>query len=161
MTLRRGIMAQMASGKLRYAEGEMTLESNNASLNIAHNLNSTQILVIAQRINSDHSNVEYSASAYTTFAFFGATKDVVAWDKTQVYVFNGGTGQYFIDTGTGNTWPSGTYSYFSANAGTSPATGSLVKPSAGLEVVDNNTVIMRPSYQCLAGRWVWRAWALD
>ena len=166
MDIRRnmmGVIANMAGARM--ASGEFTHTSGVAYLN--HNLNSKKIVVVMQRINSDHSNINVT-SQYQSVMIFGATVEALQLDETQTYSLNGGTQAHFDSTNetVNGVYPKGINSFFPSATQEYPQNGVMAYAMRGVEARDasgasDNTVRIYPTYGLTAGRWVWRCYALD
>ena len=164
MNIRRGLLAQMASGHVRMASGEFTQVSGVAHLE--HNLNSKKIFVVMQRVETDHSNIN-STNEYQSVMIYGATVEALGLDEQQTYSLNGGTAAHFDSTNTSSNsaYPKGINARFSS--GDYPNNSVMAYSDRGVSALDsaanpsNNVVRIYPVYGLTAGRWVWRAYALD
>lgn len=164
MELRRGLMMGMG-GKARMSSGEFFHEDTSPYETITHNLGTTAIFFVAQRVNDDHSNID-SSNRYKTLFLYGATSTQLNIDQQQTYSYNGGNQTHFDENGTTDgPWPEGLYAYFGTTTATSPNSAVLNTPSwlfggPMIEPVSSNEVTIRSRYALLSGRWVWRAYAL-
>jgi len=155
---------QMA-GRSRMASGEFTQVSGVAYLN--HNLGTKKILVIMQRVNSDHSNVDAN-NQFKSLMIFGVTVEALQLDEEQTYSLNGGTKASFdsTNTTTQGVYPKGLNAFFPGTTGTYPSYLAMSYAARGVTAEDqngasDNTVRIYPTYGMIPGRWVWRAYALD
>lgn len=149
------------------ASGEFVLDAASSGINIIHNLSTNKIFIIAQRINSDHSNIN-NTNRYQNVLFYGITKEALNIDETQTYSYNGGTqASYKSNVTTDSAYPYGVYSYFPAETGTVPTmnivsnNGWFAPNPQMVTPINLNEVFVFPRYQLCPGRWVWRAYALD
>ena len=153
------------AGKTRTASGEL-MHTSGVDY-ITHNLGTKKILVIMQRVESDHSNID-TTNQFQSIMVVGATLEALDLDEQQTYSLNGGTAAHFNSVGadTNGAYPKGVNSYFPAANGAFPANGVMAYPYRGVRAWDgsaesNNVVQIYPIYNLAPGRWVWRAYALD
>ena len=153
------------AGKSRMASGELMHISGVEY--ITHNLGTKKILVIMQRVESDHSNIN-TTSQFQSIMVFGATVEALDLDEQQTYSLNDGTKAHYNSVGvdTNGAYPKGINSYFPVANGTHPVNGVMGYPYRGVRAWDgsaesNNVVQIYPAYNLAPGRWVWRAYALD
>lgn len=166
MNIRRGLLAQMASGHVRMVSGEIT--STGGAIYITHNFGTKKIFAILQRVNDDHSNID-TTSQFTSVAIFGATVELLDLDESQTYSLNGGTQAHFdsTNTTTNGAYPKGVNSYFPAANGSYPNNGIMAYSDRGISALDSNgnpsdnTIRVYPTYSVVAGRWIYRVYALD
>ena len=158
-------MGMAGSGHVRMASGEFTHINGVAYLN--HNLGSKKIFVVMQRVETDHSNIN-NTTQYQSIMVYGATVEALGLDEQQTYSLNNGTQVHFDTTGsdTNGAYPKGVNSYFPGATGSYPINNVMAYPFRGITAQDaqgasDNTVRVYPSYVLAAGRWVWRAYALD
>ena len=149
----------------RIASGEFVHTSGVAYLN--HNLGSKKIFVVMQRIETDHSNID-TTTQHQSIMVYGATVEALGLDERQTYSLNNGTQAHFDSTGndTNGAYPKGINAHFPAETGSYPINGVMAYPYRGITAEDaqgasDNTVRIYPVYFLAAGRWVWRAYALD
>ena len=149
------------------ASGEFTLDAPAGSITITHNLGSNRVFVVAQRVNSDHSNINNS-NRYQNVLFYGITIEALGIDEEQTYSYNNGNQVSYNSKGTlDNSFPFGIYSYFSTETGTTPTQQILSNANwfAGynkmITSINQNEIFVVPRYQLCPGRWIWRAYALD
>ena len=160
MMLRKMVMAQMADSK-KSANGVINLENEVASINITHNLGTNRILIIAQRINENHSAVNKENTQYRDIFFLGVTQEVSNIDTLQPYTYQNGTSQYFVSTGNSNTYPTSLTANFGISTSTFPVANQDANPSHGAKALSANEVSITSKYPFVAGRWVWRAYAIS
>lgn len=161
MAIRRGLMAQMASGHVRMASGEFDVSTSTSSFSITHNLNSTKLLVIAQRINKDHSVINQTNTQYRDIVFIGISKELSNLDTDQPYTYNNGTNQYIVATGTSNSYPVALTANFGSSTATIVNPNYDGNPSHGVNPLSQNEATCTSKYNLCNGHWVWRAYALD
>jgi len=164
MEVRRGLLASM-SGKPRMASGEFVHTSGVAYIN--HNLGTKKIFIVLQRVETDHSNID-SSNQFQSVMIFGATAEALQLDTDQTYSISGGNQAHFdySSADENGSYPKGVNSYFPAANGAYPTNGVMAYPMRGITAEDalgasDNTVRVYPVYGLTAGRWVWRAYALD
>lgn len=143
------------------ASGEFTLPGITSDVSITHNLNSSCIFVVMQRINTDHSIIDWSESRYRSITFFGGTTQLIALDELQGYRFNGGNTLYYHDDDTLDGYPTGIRAYFGSETSSDVPTGITSRPARmGVIIIDSNTVKVNAGYAFVPGRWVWRAYGI-
>ena len=157
----------LATREGNFASGEFTLDAPASGVTITHNLGSNKVLIIAQRVNSDHSNIN-NTNRYQNILFYGITKEALGIDEEQTYSYNDGNKvSYSSEATLDGSFPFGIYSYFTTETGTTPT--QQIASNAGwfgqhAKMVTSTTlneVFVFPRYQLCPGRWVWRVYALD
>lgn len=107
-------------------------------------------------LNSDYSNINTTTRNYIT-AFFGATKELIAYDKQQTYSLNSGNQLTYKDDGTGGTWPNAIFGVFGNADGTALTSFTITNSSQGAKALSSNEIQINTNYNFTTGRWVWRA----
>ena len=153
-------MAQMASGKPRSVSGEFT-PTVGLTQNIVHNLGTRKIVLVAQRVNENHGNIDETDSRYRHIMLIAVTKEAIQLDMQQSYSYNGGNQVNFADTGIANTYPSFIYAYFPSATDTFLPNAAASRPDRGISAVSDNEIHIEALYVLESGRWVYTIYALD
>lgn len=140
--------------------GEFTATSGYTQ-NIIHNLGTRKIILVAQRVNENHENIDETDVRYHTLLIFGPTKEVLSLDIQQSYSYKGGNQVGFVDTGTKNTYPSYVYAYFPAEADTILPGTAGNRPDGGIIALSDNEIQIRTPYVIQPGRWIYTIYTLD
>lgn len=129
--------------------------------NIIHNLGTRKIVLVAQRINENHENIDETATRYRSLLIFGLTHEALSLDMQQSYSYNGGNQVSFGDAGTSDIYPSFGYVYFSAETGTQLPSTLGTRPDRGIIALSDNEIQIVTYYGLQPGRWVYTIYALD
>ena len=143
--------------------GETTFASANSNnFTINHALNTKKLLLIMQRVNSDHSDV-VGSSRYKTLCLICATQEAL-WDTQQKYRYTSDTTAYGEDISTAKGYLFGAFTYYAPNASSDCLAHNYLQNESniyGLYASSDSQCYVTARYEFEAGRYIWTLYSLE